>query len=80
MYDALGRLTQVKSGPSGSVLATYTYDPLDRLRTISESGTTTRFRYVGLTTAVAQIVERPATWLGAVTWESPCVQKTQSSR
>jgi RHS repeat-associated protein len=55
-WDALGRLTQVKDG-SGTVLANYSYDALDRLRTVTESGTTTRFRYVGLTTAVAQEVD-----------------------
>jgi RHS repeat-associated protein len=57
VWDALGRLGQVKAVPSGTVLATYTYDALDRLRTIAESGVTTRFRYVGLTTAVAQIID-----------------------
>ncbi|CAN5598151.1 hypothetical protein BH20CHL7_BH20CHL7_07170 [soil metagenome] len=36
---------------------TYTYDPLDRLRTVARSGTTIRFRYVGLTTSQAQVVD-----------------------
>ena len=57
VYDALGRLVQVKAAPSDTVLATYTYDALDRLRTITVGSATNRFRYVGLTTAVAQIVD-----------------------
>ena len=56
IYDAAGRLTQVKDG-SGTVLATYTYDALDRLRTITEGSATTRLRYVGLTNAVAQEID-----------------------
>ena len=56
IYDAAGRLIQVKDG-SGTVLATYTYDALDRLRTITEAGSTTRLRYVGLTNAVAQEID-----------------------
>lgn len=52
-WDALGRLVSV----SGSSNATYTYDALDRLRTVTEGGTTTRFRYVGLTNAVAQEID-----------------------
>jgi RHS repeat-associated protein len=55
VWDALGRLVQVQNG-SGVVQATYTYDALDRLRTVTEGGTSTRFRYVGLTTAMAQDV------------------------
>jgi RHS repeat-associated protein len=56
IYDALGRLTQVKAS-DGTLLASYTYDALDRLRTVSESGVTTRFRYVGASTAVAQVID-----------------------
>jgi YD repeat-containing protein len=56
VFDILGRLTQVKAAPSGDVLASYTYDALDRLRTITESGVTTRLRYVGLSNAIAQVV------------------------
>ena len=57
-WDSLGRLTSVLP-PSGSTpTATYTYDPLDRLR-LADYGTAgrTRFRYVGLTTSVAQTVD-----------------------
>jgi RHS repeat-associated protein len=57
IYDALGRLVQVKASSDGSVLATYTYDALDRLRTVGESGVTTRFRYVGASTSVAQVID-----------------------
>ena len=57
VYDAIGRLSQVKTAPGGAVLATYTYDSLDRLRTIDESGTTTRLRYVGMTKAVSQLID-----------------------
>jgi RHS repeat-associated protein len=63
VYDALGRLAQVKAAPSGTVLANYTYDPLDRLRTINVGSATNRFRYAGLTTAVAQIVDGSGTVL-----------------
>ena len=53
-WDHLGRITGVKDG-SGTLLASYTYDPLDRLRLIDYgAGTRIRFRYVGLTTTVAQ--------------------------
>ena len=52
-YDALGRLVTVRAQPGSTLLATYTYDSLDRLRTITEGGVTTRLRYVGLSTAVA---------------------------
>ncbi len=54
VWDRLGRLTQVKNG-GGTVVATYTYDPLDRLRTVDTPGVgRIRFRYVGLTTSAAQ--------------------------
>ncbi len=56
-YDALGRLTQVVAGSS---TANYTYDALDRLRTINVGAATNRFRYVGLTDAVAQIIDNVA--------------------
>jgi hypothetical protein len=40
------------------VLATYTYDPLDRLRMVDYgSNSRVRFRYVGLTTSVAQQID-----------------------
>ena len=56
-WDSLGRLTSVLP-PSGSTpTATYTYDPLDRLRMADYgSGNRARLRYVGLTTSIAQEV------------------------
>ena len=54
-WDRLGRLTPVKDGAGATVLATITYDPLDRLRTVDYGGgNRIRFRYVGLTTSAAQ--------------------------
>ena len=62
-WDRLGRLTTVRPPSGGSVIATYTYDPLDRLRMIDYGGPTrTRFRYTGRTTSVAQwIDDQPGT-------------------
>jgi RHS repeat-associated protein len=55
-WDSVGRLTAVETS-GGSPIATYTYDALDRLRIADYGGSNRiRFRYVGLTTAVAQIV------------------------
>lgn len=57
-WDSLGRLTGVLTSPGGATVATYTYDALDRLRVVDHGGSDrTRFRYVGLTTTVAQTVE-----------------------
>ena len=54
MWDHLGRRVQVKNS-GGTLLATYTYDPLDRLRLIDYgAGVRIRFRYVGLSTAAAR--------------------------
>jgi YD repeat-containing protein len=53
VYNALGQLTSVTHS-TGAPIASYTYDALDRLRTVSETGNTTRFLYVGLSNAVAQ--------------------------
>jgi RHS repeat-associated protein len=59
-WDDLGRLKQVKN-TGGTVLATYTYDPLDRLRMVDYgAGVRTRFRYVGLTTSAAQLIDDAA--------------------
>ena len=55
VWDHLGRLTAVKDAAGTTTLAAYTYDPLDRLRTAADgAGGRVRFRYTGLTTAVAQ--------------------------
>jgi hypothetical protein len=45
---------------AGSSTANYTYDALDRLRTINVGSATNRFRYVGTTDAVAQILDNVA--------------------
>ena len=54
-WDHLGRLTAVKDAAGTTTLAAYTYDPLDRLRTVDyPGGNRIRFRYTGLTTSAAQ--------------------------
>ena len=58
-WDHLGRLLSVTtaSGTTG-----YSYDPLDRLRTVTvPGGTVTRFRYSGLTTSAAQLLDGAGT-------------------
>jgi RHS repeat-associated protein len=56
-WDSLGRLTKVRPPSGNSTLATYTYDPLDRLLLADYGGNNrTRFRYVGLTSTIAQEV------------------------
>ncbi|MGH2966308.1 MAG: RHS repeat-associated core domain-containing protein [Solirubrobacterales bacterium] len=55
VWDSLGRLLQVNVGTT--VIASYTYDALDRLRTITHGGDPTeRIRYVGTSTARAAVV------------------------
>jgi RHS repeat-associated protein len=54
VWDALGRLTQVKDPITSANISTYTYDPLDRLLTVSNGAGLTKFRYVGATTQIAQ--------------------------
>ncbi len=53
-YDSLGRLT---SDTTAGARTDYTYDPLDRLRTVTRSGSVQRFRYVGATSAMAQVLD-----------------------
>lgn len=53
VWDALGRLIQVKD-PTSANISTYTYDPLDRLLTVSNAAGLTKFRYVGQSTQIAQ--------------------------
>ena len=55
VYDVLGRLSSVSAvvGGSWATVAAYTYDPLDRLLTVTENDATTTFLYVGMTNAVA---------------------------
>ncbi len=59
-WDSLGRLLKVRNASTSAVLSEYTYDALDRLREVTSSGTTTRFRYVGLSTTVARIWDATA--------------------
>ena len=54
VWDALGRLTQVKDPVTSANISTYTYDALDRLLTVSNGAGLTKFRYVGATTQIAQ--------------------------
>jgi RHS repeat-associated protein len=53
MWDALGRLVQVKDS-TGSLISAYSYDPLDRLASVTRGSSVTRLRYVGQTTTTAQ--------------------------
>jgi RHS repeat-associated protein len=54
VWDALGRLVQVKDPVTQANFSTYTYDPLDRLLTVSNGTGLTKFRYVGATSQIAQ--------------------------
>jgi RHS repeat-associated protein len=57
-WDSLGRLTKVRGATGTGAIATYTYDPLDRLRMVDYGANNrVRFRYVGLTTSVAQTID-----------------------
>jgi RHS repeat-associated protein len=57
-WDSLGRLAAVRQAGSGTLVAGYAYDPLDRLVTVTRPGQpTVRFRYVGTSTATAQLVD-----------------------
>lgn len=56
-WDSLGRLVRVRVSGGGAVVAAYTYDALDRLRTVERGGARIRFRCQGSSTAVAQVVD-----------------------
>jgi RHS repeat-associated protein len=57
-WNDLGQLTTVKDSTTQDPIAAYTYDALDRLLTVDHgAGDVVRFRYVGLSTAVAQVVD-----------------------
>ena len=59
VWDHLDRLASVTTA-SGTT--TYAYDPLDRLRTVTDpAGAVTRFRYTGLTTSAAQLLDGTGT-------------------
>ena len=54
-WDHLARLIAVTTAAGTT---TYTYDPLDRLRTVAApNGSRVRFRYTGLTTSAAQWID-----------------------
>lgn len=57
-WDSLGRLVRVRATPGGTILATYTYDALDRLL-LADRGAAgrLRFRYAGTTAALTGIVD-----------------------
>ncbi|MEI7744799.1 MAG: hypothetical protein WCK58_13750, partial [Chloroflexota bacterium] len=58
-WDHLGRLLSVTTSAGTT---TYTYDPLDRLRTVTDpAGAVTRFRYTGLSTSAAQLLDGTGT-------------------
>jgi RHS repeat-associated protein len=58
-WDHLGRLVSVTTAAG---LTTYAYDPLDRLRTVTDpAGAVTRFRYTGLSTSAAQLLDGAGT-------------------
>ncbi len=57
VWDDLGRLTGVDDANTHEPISTYTYDALDRLRTVTRGDSTIRFVYVGLTAQVAQEVD-----------------------
>jgi RHS repeat-associated protein len=54
-WDNLGRLVEVDNSSGGSVIATYAYDPLDRLVSEVVGGVTTTYAYVGLSDTVATV-------------------------
>ena len=57
-WDSLGRLVRVRATPGGTILATYTYDALDRLL-LADRGAAgrLRFRYAGTTPALTGLVD-----------------------
>gem|GEM_PF-5901991 len=55
--DGLGRLVSIRDADTGDVIATYTYDALDRAERVTRGGATVRFRYVGASDQVAQTID-----------------------
>jgi RHS repeat-associated protein len=55
-WDSLGRLIKVSDSVTSNAISQYTYDALDRLRTVDRSGSVIRFRYVGSSSQAAQVV------------------------
>ncbi len=64
-WDSLGRLARVRATPGGTILATYTYDALDRL-VFADRGAAgrLRFRYAGTTPALTgmAVEKSPFVW------------------
>jgi len=56
-WDSIGRLKEVRNSSTTALISTYTYDALDRLRTVARSGSTIRFRYSGTSTQVSEVVD-----------------------
>jgi RHS repeat-associated protein len=56
-WDSLGRLVRVRTSQGGPVVAAYSYDALDRLRTVERGSSRLRFRYAGTTTAITGLVD-----------------------
>lgn len=57
VWDSVGRLIEVRNSSTNALIAAYNYDALDRLATAGTSSSRVRFRYAGVTTAVAQTVD-----------------------
>ena len=58
VWDTLGRLIAVTDETGNDPIATYAYDPLDRLRLVDHGGgDRVRFRYAGLTTSAVQLID-----------------------
>ena len=56
-WDSLGRLTEVDDSVTCDPISLYTYDALDRLRTVERGEEVLRFDYVGLTTQATQVLD-----------------------
>ena len=56
VWDSLGRLKEVRNSSTNALISAYTHDALDRLRTVARASTI-RFRYVGTSTGVAEVVD-----------------------
>ena len=59
-WDSLGRLVRVRASQGGAVVVTYTYDALDRLRTVERAGSRIRFRDAGRTSTITQLLDGTA--------------------
>jgi len=55
-WDNLGRLVEVDRTSDNSVIETYSYDPIDRLVSVLNSGVTTTYLYAGLSNTIAKTI------------------------